>query len=115
MLDQLKYPVVRLRRRISPESLREVGVLFILRPETGLAREEVAVLKEWVDEGHGLVVVPGWPSERPTIFAERSHDDALRDDWFEDWFAWNGPRAKPDAFQPIERRRRWGRSRRAMR
>ena len=51
VLDQLKYPVTRLRRRISPQSLQGVGVLFILRPNAGLAREEVAALEDWVETG----------------------------------------------------------------
>ncbi len=101
VLDELKYPVTRLRRRISPQSLDGVGVLFILRPNTGLAREEVAELEEWVEEGHALVLVPGSASESFTM-NEGSPDDAFLDDWFQ----WKEPPAgskKTDDFPPVER------------
>ena len=83
VLDELKYPVTRLRRRISPQSLQGIGVLFILRPIVGLAREEVVALEDWVEEGHALVVVPGSASDTFTLGGEGPHDDTFLDDWFE--------------------------------
>jgi hypothetical protein len=103
VLDQLKYPVTRLRRRISAQSLQGVGVLFILRPKTGLAREEVAALEDWIDEGHALIVVPGSKPENPAALGQGPHDDAFLDDWFK----WETPPAesekKTDDFLPAER------------
>ncbi len=103
VLDQLKYPVARLRRRISPQSLQGVGVLFILRPTAGLARQEVAALKDWIEEGHALVVVPGAAS---TLFAPV--DESPRGgDFFDDWFDYVDVPAKSvkkaDGLPPAER------------
>ena len=59
VLDRLEYPVTRLRRPIRQETLNGIGVLFILKPFTGLQAYEMADLEAWVREGHALVVVPG--------------------------------------------------------
>ena len=103
VLDQLKFPVTRLRRRISPDSLDEVGVLLILRPTVGLAREEVAALEEWVEEGHALVVVPGSKSDIIAFDRDASHEDVFLDDWF----TWKEPpvgsEKKTDGFLAAER------------
>ncbi len=103
VLDELKYPVTRLRRRISPQSLQGIGVLFILRPIVGLAREEVAALEDWVEEGHALVVVPGSASDTFTLGGEGPHDDTFLDDWFEWKEAPAGSQKKAEAFPPLER------------
>ena len=84
VLQRLDYPATRLRRRISRETLKGIGVLFLLRPEIGLAREEVAALKEWIDAGHALVVVPG---EAPAFGAKAAL--AVDDEYLDDWFEWN--------------------------
>ena len=42
MLERLNYPVGRLRHRIEPETLGATGTLFLLQPEVGLDRDEVA-------------------------------------------------------------------------
>ncbi len=102
VLDRLKYPVTRLCRRISRGSLQGVGVLFILRPEMGLAREEVAALRDWIDEGHALVLVPGAPSESLMAPGQDSHD-AFLDDWFDWTNAPAGPQKGADAFPSVER------------
>jgi hypothetical protein len=102
VLDQLQYPVTRVRRRISADLLDGVGVLFILRPEVGLAREEIAELQGWIEEGHALVVVPGSPSEIISIRDKDSHDVFL-----DGWFKWQETPAKSheqdEAFPPAER------------
>jgi len=59
VLDRLDYPVARLRRPIVPETLDEIGGLFILRPFVGLQEYEMAQLEAWVRQGHALVVAPG--------------------------------------------------------
>jgi hypothetical protein len=82
VLDELKYPITRLRRRISPQSLLDVGVLFILRPDEGLAREEVAALTDWIEQGHALVVVPGAPADNLAFHGEERYGDDFLDDWF---------------------------------
>ena len=102
VLDQLEYPVARLRHRISSQSLQGTGVLFILRPQVGLAREEVAALDDWIEKGHALVVVPGAKWENFATASEKSHDDVFLDDWF----AWQEAPPKPkqpaDAFPSTE-------------
>ena len=84
VLQRLDYPATRLRRRISRETLNGVGVLFVLRPEVGLAREEVAALKEWIDDGHALVVVPG---DAPSFASKAAL--AGDDEYLDNWFEWN--------------------------
>jgi hypothetical protein len=103
VLDQLQCPVTRLRRRISSASLQGIGVLFILRPKEGLAREEVALLKDWVEQGHALVVVPGSPPEPAATDDGRSHDDEFLDDWFAWKEAPDKPGKQPETFPPAER------------
>ena len=101
VLDELKYRVTRLRRRISADSLRGMGVLFLLRPDEGLAREEVVALEDWVGQGHALILVPGVAPRALTIRADRSHDDLL-----DGWFNWNdapAPAKPTDAFSPAQR------------
>ena len=102
VLGELKYDVTRLRRRISAESLEGVGVLFVLRPIVGLAREEVAELEEWVEQGHALVLVPGSPSRISTL-EEGPHHDVFLDDWFAWKEAAAGAEKKTEAFPPAER------------
>ena len=102
VLDQLKYPAVRLRRRISSQSLAGVGVLFILRPATGLAPEEVSALDDWVQAGHALVVVPGSKPESPPDPSEVSRNDTYLDDWFE-WQETPSVAKKTEALPPAEK------------
>ncbi len=100
VLQRLDFPAKRLRRRISREALEGVGVLFVLRPEIGLAKEEVAALKEWIDDGHALVVVPG---EAPAFSKAALAGD---DEYLDDWFKWNKRAAdipQPGPFPPVER------------
>ena len=100
VLQRLDFPAKRLRRRISPETLEGVGVLFLLRPEIGLAREEVAALKEWIDDGHALVLVPG---EMPAFGkAALAGDDEYLDDWF-DWNKRTADIPQPGPFPLTER------------
>ena len=51
VLDRLGYPVARLRRRIEPETLKGIGVLFVLKPWIGLDDHEVETLEEWIKDG----------------------------------------------------------------
>jgi hypothetical protein len=100
VLQRLDFPTTRLRRRISPQTLKGVGVLFVLRPEIGLAREEVAALKDWIDEGHALVLVPG---ETPQFATKASL--AGNDEYLDDWFDWKNTSTgvkQPKAFPLAE-------------
>jgi hypothetical protein len=101
VLQRLDFPTTRLRRRISPATLNGIGVLFVLRPEIGLAREEVAVLKDWIDEGHALVLVPGEPPPLPTK-ASLADDDNFLDNWF-DWKNISGSESRPHVLTLVER------------
>ena len=47
-----------LRRRIEPETLKGIGVLFVLKPWIGLDDNEVETLEEWVKAGHALQFRP---------------------------------------------------------
>jgi hypothetical protein len=101
VLQRLDYPTRRLRRRISAKTLEGTGVLIVLRPEFGFAREEVAVLEEWIDDGHALVVVPG---EVPRL--ESNASLAGDDKYMDDWFAWkpdSAPLPQAGAFPSAER------------
>jgi len=104
-LDRLGYPVKRLRRPISEETLAGIGILFILKPSVGLQDYEMKELEGWVRQGHVLVVVPGrselriaekrgraaTPPEAPEPSgpSQRSRRSELRrrlGTAFEDWF-----------------------------
>ena len=80
VLDRLGYPVARLRRRIEPETLKGIGVLFVLKPWIGLDDHEVETLEEWIKDGHALVVVPG-----------RSSDFHLPGSSLKEWFRFAEP------------------------
>lgn len=59
VLRRLDYPVERLRRPISPIHLHGVSGLVLLKPTVGLSDPELSALKEWVKQGHRLLVAPG--------------------------------------------------------
>jgi hypothetical protein len=101
VLRRLDFPVTRLRRRISPQTLQGIGVLFVLRPEISLAGQEVAALQNWIDKGHALVVVPGEMAPYATKAALAGDDDYL-EDWFE-WKPITSPAKQPGAFSLVER------------
>ena len=82
VLRRLEFSTTQLRRRLSRETLRGVGVLLLLRPEIGLSKEELVALKDWIDEGHALIVVPG---ESPAFARATLPGD---DEYLEDWFEW---------------------------
>ena len=81
-LDRLEYPVTRLRRPIGPETLRGIGVLFILDPTDGLERHEMTELEAWVRQGHALVVVPGSSVRIATGRRPASTPGSTLADWF---------------------------------
>ena len=101
VLRRLDFSPTRLRRRFSRETLEGVGVLLVLHPLEGLAKEEVAALEQWIDEGHALVVVPG---EAPdfTIKTRLPGDDQYFEDWFE-WKKVSFPVRPPGVFPTAER------------
>jgi hypothetical protein len=103
VLQRLDFRAKRLRRRISPETLKGIGVLFVLRPKIGLAKEELAALKEWIDQGHALVVVPG---EAPTFASKAALPGD--DNYLDDWFAWNDVDNDNSRLQPIRLAERAG-------
>lgn len=98
VLQRLDYSTTRLRRRISAKTLDGIGVLFVLRPETGLGRDEIAALEAWIDDGHALVVVPGEP------FGAKASPTG-DDDYLNEWFDWKKESSalSPPAFPPVER------------
>lgn len=102
VLDELKYRVTCLRRRISAESLQGIGVLFILRPDVGLARQEVAALQEWIEKGHALIVVPGSPAENAMNHREGSYEETYFGDWFHAVDATPKPAKKAGEFLAVE-------------
>ena len=51
--------MTRLRRPIVPETLEGIGTLVILTPMQDLGKHELDALKDWIEDGHALVVVPG--------------------------------------------------------
>ena len=72
-----------------PQTLRDVGVLVLLRPEQGLAREEVDALEKWIDDGHALVVVPGDESGLHGRNLKLARDDGPHnDEYLQGWFDW---------------------------
>ncbi len=83
VLDGLEYPVTRLRRPIGRETLGGIGVLFVLAPAEGLGEHEMDALKDWVRQGHALVVVPGWSSAGP---GQNRRPLMTRGSAFGDWF-----------------------------
>ena len=58
VLQRLDLPATRLRRRISSETLKGIGLLFVLRPEVGL-RE-----KKSPRYGNGSIMATPWSSCR---------------------------------------------------
>lgn len=59
VLRRLDYAVERLRRPISPVRLQGLSGLVLLKPAVGLSDAELSTLKEWVKQGHRLLVAPG--------------------------------------------------------
>jgi hypothetical protein len=103
VLERLEYPVGRLRRPITEHTLDGIGCLFILKPLVGLESFELDELKEWVSQGHALVVVPGRSTSEHFATEGQAAPEAEEPefhirwrDHFEDWFnfeegAANGP------------------------
>ncbi|MEN6449117.1 MAG: DUF4350 domain-containing protein [Thermoguttaceae bacterium] len=85
VLERLRFDVARLRRPIVPETLDGIGTLVMLEPRLGLDVHELAALKDWIQDGHALVVVP--VSSSPHARAGGSRRPASVSG-LEEWLAW---------------------------
>ncbi len=58
VLEKLGYDVRRLRRPIDYDTLDGFGALVLLRPAHCLNEYEAGVLRDWIRQGHNLLVAP---------------------------------------------------------
>ena len=105
VLDQLEYP----RHAPAPPHFGRVAPgksasSSSCGPTMGLAREEVAALEDWIEEGHALVVVPGSASESlMTSVAQARTTTPFWTIGSSGRGAGQADGSKPAHFQPVER------------